>query len=111
MKILLIGSTQYQNEFQKTVKRITNKGHEVKIPVFDDRKDYNELDIMKHNLELMKWADEIHIIWDARSIGTLIDWGMAFALEKPIFFEYLEPKRMVNFMLQYEKECQIEKKI
>ena len=84
MKILLIGSHRYKGTMAISANNLKNEGHEVKIPAFDDHPDWNEYKICKHNLELVKWADELFLWWDRRSMGTIFDFGMAFALYKPM---------------------------
>ena len=106
MKITLIGSTQYLDKFLRAKRRLEAEGHEVKLPAFDDQSDLNELGIMEYNLEAIKWADEVRVIWDCRSMGTWGDWGMAFALGKPVKIEYLEPKKFENVMKQYFQKVQ-----
>ena len=105
MKIALIGSTQYQTRFLRAKERLESQGHEVRLPAMDARPDLNELGIMENNRALIEWADEVHMIWDARSIMTIGDWCMAFALRKPVIIEYMEPKRIHNFMEQYHAQC------
>ena len=46
-------------------------------------------------------ADEVHVIWDGRSVGTVFDFGMAFALRKPIKIVYIEPKTITGVMKLY----------
>jgi len=100
-KVALIGSSQYTEKFKEVFDRLTAQGHIVRMPALDDRPELDELGIMEHNRELIEWADEVHVIWDARSIMTIGDWCMAYALRKPIFIAYMEPKRIHNFMMKY----------
>jgi len=46
--------------------------------------DHTGLRICQDNLEAMRQADEVHVIWDGKSQGCLFDLGMAFALGKKI---------------------------
>jgi len=103
MKILIIGSTQYQEKFFEAKKRLETQGHEVKLPAFDDRPKLDELGVCEYNLKLIKWADKVYIIWDKRSMGTIFDFGMAFALRKPVVLEYLESKTFEGVMRKYER--------
>lgn len=105
MKIALIGSTGYQHRFQVEAAKLRHLGHTVRSPVFDDHDTLDELGICEHNREMIEWADEVHIIWDARSIGTIFDFGMAFGLQKPIRIIYMEPKTMAGVMRKYERKC------
>ena len=105
MKIALIGSTQYEPMFQVEAAKLRHLGHVVRSPAFDDCPDLDELGVCEHNREMVEWADEVHIIWDARSIGTIFDFGMAFALHKPVRIAYMEPKTMAGVMRKYERKC------
>ena len=109
MKVVIIGSIQYVEKIKEHKKKLERKGGIVRIPAFDDHKELDELGVCKYNRELIKWADEVHIIWDRRSMGTIFDFGMAFALEKPIRIIYLEPKTFEGVMKKYEKEKQEQK--
>ena len=104
MKIVIIGSTQYEERIITWAEMERARGNEVKVPSFDDIEEFDELGICKYNRKLIKWADEVHIIWDQRSTGTIFDFGMCFALEKPIKLVYLEQKTFTGVMKKYEKE-------
>lgn len=104
MKIVLIGSTQYQDKFLRVKKRLENEGHEVKIPAFDHHPELDDLGVCKHNRDLIRWADEVRMIWDRRSTGTIFDFGMVFMAEKPFRIEYLEDKTFEGVMRKYESE-------
>ena len=97
MKIALIGSSQYQKEFHVTAGKYIKEGHAVRILAFDNING-SELDILNYNRSLIEWADEVHVIWDGRYVGTIFDFGMAFALRKKLVIEYIEPKNFVNAM-------------
>ncbi len=105
MKILIIGSTQYKDKFQAHQELLVSQGHTVLIPAFDDFSG-DELGLCLYNKRLMLEADEVHIIWDNRSIGTIFDFGMAFALNKPIKIIYIEPKTIEGVMRKYESHMQ-----
>jgi len=96
MKVVIVGSTQYVEKIKEHKKKLEGKGDTVRIPAFDDHKELDELGICNYNRELIKWA--------RRSMGTIFDFGMAFALEKPIKIIYLEPKTFEGVMKKYEKE-------
>ena len=103
MKIMIIGTTSYLDKMkQYKFEMELLQGNKVRIPALDSRPDLNELGICLNNLDGIKWADEIHVFWDKRSQGTIFDFGMAFALNKPLKIIYLEPKTFVNLMKQYE---------
>lgn len=109
MKITLIGSSQYGELFQKVKVRLMEDGHEVRIPAFDTHPNLDELGICEYNRSLIEWADEVHVIWDGRSLGTCFDFGMLFALRKPFVIEYIEPKTFKGVMERYEAQCQTKK--
>ena len=102
MKITLIGSHSYQPKMQDYAQELYRQGHKVKVPAFDSHPNFNELQICEHNLSIISWADEIHIFWDCRSMGTIFDFGMSFALRKKVKVVYLEPKTFMNVMKLYE---------
>lgn len=102
MKIAIIGSTQYYGKMEEYAKKLRERGFEVRLPFFDFH-NLTEFEICEKNRENIEWADEVHIFWDRRSLGTIFDFGMAFALRKPIKIVYLEEKTFENLMRQYEE--------
>jgi len=106
-KVALIGSTQYEEKMKLYTWSHRNDGWDIKLPFFDSTVGVNTsgLTMMERNLELIKWADEIHIFWDGRSIGTWGDFCMAFALKKKVQILFLEPKSCRNIIKQYEEKC------
>jgi hypothetical protein len=107
MKIAIIGSTQYKDKFINLEGILVQHGHEVKIPAFDNHPNFNELDICEFNLGIIKWADEVYLIWDNRSIGAIFDIGMVFALNKPLKIQYIESKTFANVVTLYSKKFDI----
>jgi len=103
MKIFIIGSTAYQDRIKKYAKQLRMGGHEVLIPVFDSMKDSTVLDILTENRRLMRLADEVHMIYDGRSDGTKFDFGMCFAMEKPLTIVYISSKHLIDGMYEYEE--------
>lgn len=101
-KIAIIGSTKYYDQMTSYAIGLEHEGYCVRLPKFDFD-DLSELEICEKNREMIEWADEVHIFWDRRSLGTIFDFGMAFALRKPIKIVYLEPKTFENLMRQYEE--------
>jgi hypothetical protein len=101
LKIAIIGSTQYKDKMQKHCDDLKAKGNPALMPVFDGS--LQEYKCCSRNRTNIEWADEIHVFWDARSIGTIFDLGMCFALRKRIKLMYLNPKTLINFVNQYEK--------
>lgn len=93
-KILIIGSISYKNKILKHKKMYESIGDfEVKVPILDERDCCNDaLEIIEKNIEMIKWADTIHMFWDGRSTGTIADWQTAVALNKPVIPVFIEEK-------------------
>lgn len=105
MKITIIGSTQYKSKFLSHKEYLSAQGHEVLIPAFDDHNNLDDLGVCEYNRKLIEQADEVHIIWDQRSLGTVFDFGMTFALRKPIKIIYMETKTFRGVMEKYENRA------
>ena len=103
-KVAIIGSTQYWDKMSELQKKFNNAGRECRLPTFDDYSG-DELTICNRNRLMIEWADEIHVFWDQRSMGTVFDFGMAFALRKKIVIEYLESKTIGEVMRAYAGKC------
>ncbi len=104
MKIAIIGTTAYQTKMAEYADSMIKLGHEVKVPAFDNHQGLNEWEVCDYNRSIIEWADEIHVIWDARSLGTIFDLGMSFALRKKIKIIYLNNKTFVGFINQYAEK-------
>ena len=102
MKITIIGSTSYKSKMETYAAELIAEGHEVCTPMFDSQEGFDELQICEWNRENIIWADRVDIFWDCRSMGTVFDFGLAFAYWKPIKVVYLEPKTMMGVMKKYE---------
>jgi len=103
VKIAIIGSSQYKDRFLQHELELKEQGHHVRSPVLDSHPDFDELMVCFHNKELIQWADEVHLIWDRRSVGTIFDFGMVFMAEKPLKIIYFEPKTFEGVMQKYER--------
>lgn len=102
MNIGIIGTTAYRdNKMRVHIDKMREAGHQVRMPIFDSDGIRNEFELMTANKDMIKWADEIHVFWDGRSTGTLMDVAMAFALDKPIKIIYLEEMSCRGFLRQY----------
>lgn len=101
MKKLILGSTAHRGKMLGLETKLRAKGHEVKLPAFDDHPDFDELQICQHNIGLIRWCDEVHAFWDGRSQGFVFDMGAVMALGKPVKFEYLEPKTLAGVFTKY----------
>ena len=104
MKITIIGSTQYLERFETLKGKLEAEGHEVKIPAFDHHPEFDELQVCEYNRSLIEWADKIYCIWDQRSVGTVFDFGMVFAMKKPLEIYYIELKTFAGVMRKYEEK-------
>ena len=101
MRIAIIGSTSYRGSRMLPLKAsLETQGHEVRLPTLDGQA-ASEFELMAANRELIDWADEVHIVWDGRSVGTWGDICMAFALRKRIVNVFLEPMSCRRFFEQY----------
>ena len=105
MKVAIIGSSQYQQKFLEHKEKLEKEGHEVRIPAFDSHPELDDLGVCKFNREAIRWADRVDIIWDQRSLGTVLDFGMTFMAEKPVVIIYMEKKTLRGVMEKYEAEC------
>ena len=107
MRIGIIGSSQYRDRMEAHRAFMLLSGHFALMPVLDDitaEMPEAEFEINSRNRHMIEWADEVHLFWNQRTLGTLVDLGMAFALRKPIKVMYLEQKTLANFILQYERK-------
>ena len=104
MKIAIIGSHQYKEKFLKHKEELELEGHEVRIPAFDDHPELDDLGVCEYNRDLIRWADRVDMIWDQRSLGTVLDFGMLFMAEKLLHIVYLEPKTIRGIMEKYERK-------
>lgn len=108
MKIYILGSTAYQARMQEHAFKLMSQGHEPVVPVFDSDKK-GVLSVLTANRMAMEWADEVHLIYDGRSYGSIFDFGMCFAMRKPLKVIYISPKNIVEGMKEYEKSCEQQK--
>lgn len=107
MKIALIGSTQYSAKFFNKQFELEKLGHEVQIPAFDTKPEWDGLQVCEYNRSIIEWADKVILIWDNRSIGTIFDFGMVFALRKLFEIEYIEPKTFADVMTKYSEQIML----
>ena len=108
MEITIIGTTSYQTKMIEHKNKLESKGHKVNIPAFDNLKHLDDIGVCEYNLGLIKKADEIHVFWDQRSVGTIFDFGMCFALRKKIKIIYMETKTFRGLMEKYERKYAME---
>jgi hypothetical protein len=105
-RVVIIGTTSYRDKMvaHSLMLHEQDESMEVKIPAFDSIMDLDDLGVCEYNRALIEWADEVHMIWDQRSIGTIGDFFMCFALHKPFKIVYLNPKTILGVMQKYEKK-------
>ena len=90
MKIYLICPVRnITEEQQKGIKRYVYETEQSGDVVHYPPRDVNQDDplgvnICKLHRQAVKDCDEVHIFWDSTSKGSHFDFGMAFALGKPI---------------------------
>lgn len=86
MKIYLICPVRNATfDSSKIVSDLEEIGHTVHFPPRDvDQNDPTGERIVREHFEAMKNCDLVSVVWDAESKGSHFDFGMAYALEKPI---------------------------
>lgn len=82
-----VRSGQLEEESRQYVEALEYMGHQVHYPPrdVDQTDDGVGLGICVAHREAMHLCDEVHIIYHPESTGWLFDFGMAFALRKPIY--------------------------
>lgn len=72
-------------ETEDIVKKLESEGWKVHWPPRDtNQEDEHGYNICTENMNAIKYADVVHIVWDGKSTGSVFDMGMAFALGKKI---------------------------
>lgn len=104
MKIYILGSTAYLVKIRQYAGVLLSQGDEPIMPAFDSE-EKSVLQTLTRNRELMETADEVHLIYDGRSYGSIFDFGMCFAMRKPLKIIYISPKNIVEGMREYGKRC------
>ena len=104
-RIMLIGSKQFFDKMHMYKRKLEDENCIVTVPAFDNHPEFDTLEICEYNRDLMEHCDEVHIIWDQRSIGTIFDFGMCFAMRKPFRIAYLGDKTFIEAMRGYEESC------
>jgi hypothetical protein len=90
VKIYLIcpvrkATPEYSQAARSYVAQLESLGHQVYWPTRDtDQIDPAGLRICKDNRGGIEAADEVHVIWDGQSQGSIFDLGIAFAMRKKI---------------------------
>ena len=107
MKITIIGSTGLTPQMYEHKAELEAKGHQVQMPTFDSQAE-TELGLLGENKIKIQWADQIHLLWDGRSPGTIIDIGMVIGIGKPLKIIYLEHKTIARMVSQYAESWHLE---
>jgi nucleoside 2-deoxyribosyltransferase len=75
----------FAEHIKQYVAMLEQRGHRVYFPPRDtDQNDDTGLRICKDNRKGIESADEVHVMWDGSSQGSIFDLGMAFALRKKV---------------------------
>lgn len=85
MKVYIAHSLGLSDKVAYYVKFLESLGYMVYFPMRDtQQKGTNAPEVLRANMNGIIWADEVHVVWDGKSYGTLFDLGIAYALRKPI---------------------------
>jgi nucleoside 2-deoxyribosyltransferase len=90
MKIFMIcpvrnATPQLRSAILAEVEKLERQGHSVYYPARDtNQEDPTGLTICMTNRAAIEAADEVHVIWDGESTGSIFDLGVAFASRKKI---------------------------
>lgn len=112
MKIFLICPVRRADEVMREfidlhVEGLEAQGHQVHYPARDTDQEKTGTEICHQNLEAIRSADAVYIIWDPESGGTKFDLGIAFALGKPIKVltdvERTDTKSFEQLLVDWEK--------
>jgi diphthamide synthase subunit DPH2 len=101
MKVCIIGSSQYRDKILEHKQILEAEGHTVLIPAFDSHPDLDDFGVCRHNCRIIESAERVDVIWDNRSTGFIFDFGMVFALGKPIKIIYIESKTLEGVLRKY----------
>jgi len=67
------------------IQSLEKAGVKIHYPPRDTNQDDTiGVNICEENLKAISESNEVHIFWSGKSKGSLFDFGMAFALRKPI---------------------------
>ena len=103
------------NKITKTERKILDKyveelefqGSKVHYPIRDVEQNDEGLNICFNHREAMKQAQEVHIYWNAKSRGSVFDFGMAFLMGKKIVLinkvKKTKKKSYENVLLDLDK--------
>jgi len=101
-RIFIAHSLGLTNKALEYVKKLEQKGYIVYIPGRDTPQNLTAEEILKRNLDAIKWCDEVHVFWDGASYGTIFDLGSAYALGKPIKVVYIKHRTWYSHLREHE---------
>lgn len=84
-------SQDYIAKLENYAAQLESEGHIVYAPHRDTNQNALGYEICKQNMQAIKDADEVHILYNSNSQGTHFDMGVAFALNKKIVIVENEP--------------------
>jgi len=90
MKVFIICSKGLFKKGLKHTVELESAGCEVFFPLRDTKQVKTTANaVVRSNLKGIKDVDEVHILWDGSSYGSIFDLGMAYALNKKIAVIYV----------------------
>jgi nucleoside 2-deoxyribosyltransferase len=104
MRYTFIGSESLIGEMKRVAETLWKKGHTVYLPLMD-KSGLTAIDICKRNRYRIKKANEVWVFWNGHSIGTMIDFGMAFGLGKKVFVYRNGTQHFGRLVKDYQREC------
>ena len=101
--------------FVGIVRQLEDCGWTVHWPLRDTQQDASEINICLQNLNAIRMADWVFVIFDPGSYGSHFDLGMAFALGKNMYIiespEPTEDKNFVDLLRAWEGHTKMFSKI
>lgn len=99
---------EYREKLEKYVHSLEKNGVIVHLPHRDTDQTATGLEICKQNANAIKKADEVHIFYSSKSLGTHFDMGVAFSLNKKLVIVEGEPfdegKSFARMITEWERE-------
>ena len=99
-KITIIGSSGLYPEMKEHEMELIERGYAIQTIKFDGQAE-NVEGLVDHNRRAIAFADEVHLFWDGRSVGTILDLGMVIAFKKPLKIMKLEKKSISEYVEKY----------
>ena len=75
---------EYKHKLELYASDLESKGFTVHLPHRDTNQDLEIIGICSENADAIKDADEVHVFYNEKSLGTHFDLGVAFALNKKL---------------------------